>query len=125
MPGITFFAPCRIAVEWRSVSTTMWLWSTCAAGCGRAAEAAVLGDGPWTIDDAPSDFVDGLCRATTLAEEYKAARNGLDANRHHIAQAHLLTCDWAHQGGGSACDRFILSGQRGGGLCHKNAGDPH
>ncbi|MEM7137080.1 MAG: DUF1552 domain-containing protein [Myxococcota bacterium] len=53
--------------------------------------------------------VDGLSRAVTIAEEYRIAQDGLngDNNRHHIAQAHLLTNTWAYQGASTA---------RGGGL---------
>ncbi len=49
-------------------------------------------------------IVDGLARGVTYAEEYRVARGGApgDINRHHIAQAHLLTSQWAHQGAATA-----------------------
>lgn len=45
-------------------------------------------------------IVDGLDRMTTLAEEHEIFFNDKpgDANRHHIAQAALLTSTWAYQG---------------------------
>lgn len=50
-------------------------------------------------------IVDGLCRATTLAEEYRVARDPAysgDLNRHHLGQAHLLTSNWSYQGTSTA-----------------------
>jgi hypothetical protein len=44
-------------------------------------------------------IVDGLARMVTYAEEYRGAP---DVNRHHIAQAHLLTNTWAYQGAETA-----------------------
>ena len=48
--------------------------------------------------------VDGLARMVTYAEEYRISSNGFadDQNRHHIAQAHLLTNTWAYQGASTA-----------------------
>ncbi|MFW2389628.1 MAG: DUF1552 domain-containing protein [Polyangiales bacterium] len=48
--------------------------------------------------------VDGLSRMVTYAEEFRIADLGYsgDANRHHIAQAHLLTNTWAYQGASTA-----------------------
>ena len=48
--------------------------------------------------------VDGLARMVTYAEEYRVAELGYpgDINRHHIAQAHLLTSNWAYQGTSTA-----------------------
>jgi len=48
--------------------------------------------------------VDGLARMVTYAEEYRIGGLGYsgDHNRHHLAQAHLLTSNWAYQGSGSA-----------------------
>ena len=49
-------------------------------------------------------IVDGLARMVTLAEEYRVAELGYpgDINRHHIAQAQLLTSTWAYQGASTA-----------------------
>ncbi len=49
-------------------------------------------------------IVDGLARAVTYAEEYRVSEEGYegDINRHHMAQAHLLTSNWAYQGASSA-----------------------
>lgn len=49
-------------------------------------------------------IVDGLARMVTYAEEYRVVELGYsgDINRHHIAQAHLLTNTWAFQGAGTA-----------------------
>lgn len=60
-------------------------------------------------------IVDGLARAVTYAEEYRVAEEGQsgDINRHHIAQAHLLTNTWAYQqastarGGARSIDQEI------------------
>ena len=48
--------------------------------------------------------VDGLARMVTYAEEYRVADLGYsgDINRHHIAQAQLLTNTWAYQGASTA-----------------------
>jgi hypothetical protein len=48
--------------------------------------------------------VDGLARMVTYAEEYRINNDGYsgDNNRHHIAQAHLLTNTWAYQGASTA-----------------------
>jgi len=49
-------------------------------------------------------IVDGLARMVTYAEEYRVSELGYsgDINRHHIAQAHLLTNTWAFQGAATA-----------------------
>ncbi|MGB5811493.1 MAG: DUF1552 domain-containing protein [Polyangiales bacterium] len=49
-------------------------------------------------------ILDGLARGVTFAEEYRVAQEGFsgDVNRHHIAQAHLLTSTWAFQGASTA-----------------------
>ena len=49
-------------------------------------------------------IVDGLARMVTYAEEYRIARDGYtgDANRHHMAQAQLLTSNWTYQGTSTA-----------------------
>jgi hypothetical protein len=49
-------------------------------------------------------IVDGLGRAVTYGEEYRVSVDGMsgDTNRHHIAQAHLLTSNWAYQGANTA-----------------------
>jgi len=49
-------------------------------------------------------IVDGLARMVTFGEEYRVAELGFsgDINRHHIAQAHLLTNTWAFQGASTA-----------------------
>jgi len=49
-------------------------------------------------------IVDGLDRMTTLAEEHQIFFNGKsgDANRHHLAQAALLTSNWPYQGAATA-----------------------
>lgn len=48
--------------------------------------------------------VDGLCRGVTYAEEWRVAEDDVpgDINRHHIAQAHLLTNTYAFQGASTA-----------------------
>lgn len=47
--------------------------------------------------------VDGLCRATTLADEYDRVKTGSGGvNRHYLGQSHLLTSDWASNSGGEA-----------------------
>lgn len=60
-------------------------------------------------------ILDGLARGVTFAEEYRVVEEGYsgDINRHHIAQAHLLTNTWAYQGaetargGGRSIDQEI------------------
>jgi hypothetical protein len=49
-------------------------------------------------------IVDGLARMVTYGEEYRVAELGFsgDLNRHHLAQAHLLTNTWAFQGAATA-----------------------
>jgi hypothetical protein len=49
-------------------------------------------------------IIDGLARMVTYAEEYRVSALGYsgDVNRHHIAQAHLLTNTWAFQGASTA-----------------------
>ncbi len=49
-------------------------------------------------------ILDGLARGVTIAEEYLVVEGGRggDINRHHIAQAHLLTNTWAYQGASTA-----------------------
>ena len=47
--------------------------------------------------------VDGLAKTTAYAEIKRIQRDGIghDANEHHLAQAHLLTCDYSVQREGS------------------------
>ena len=49
-------------------------------------------------------IVDGLGRAVTYGEEYRVNLEGMsgDINRHHIAQANLLTSNFAYQGAKTA-----------------------
>lgn len=106
---------------------TVWNhWKMPVAGdAGAFAERAItgLGSGDWPEILAPlapyqDDLlvIEGLSRTTVQLEEYEntTVSSGNCNNRHHVAQAHLLTCVRALQrsgstsiGGGESIDQYI------------------